>query len=1362
MIIMARQIDHPGKYIKANVIPAGMPVKKAAELIGVGRPALSNLLNGKAALSPEMALRLEKAFGVDRNVLLEKRKAYDDQQNREREKEVAVRAYAPSFLAITATQIAAWAEKTETRAQLAALLRKLVMSTGTNLSKVDFPAYDNAQRPGWDGQVETDTATPWIPAGASGWEFGCDQQPKQKAEQDYDARTHGAPAAERRIRTFVFVTPCNWSGKDAWAKAKAAEGRWKDVKAFDASDIEQWLEQSVPAQSWLAERMGNGCDDILSLDECWNRWSKVTEPEMSKALFAGSVRTHDPSLTQWLRDPPGRPHVVTSDSEEESLAYLACALETAGDYADNAVVLRSVSALRRATHSSSSFTAILVSSEVECASAGLYKTQHTIIVRRRNAVEGNPDIALDLADDETFKNGLLEMGFAEDRVRPLSRASGQSLTILRRRLSVVPAIKFPPWADDNALTRKLIPLGFAGAWDSQSKEDQQILSCLIDDRYEAIERAVAELLDLEHSPVWAVGRHRGVASKLDVLYATHRLVTKADLDNFFLTARIVLSERDPALDLPDDKRYVAGIYGKIRNHSAALREGMCETLVLLAIHGKDLFRDRLGYDVEGRVIATVRELLMPFTAETWASQKSDLPLYGEAAPDVFLDILEQDFQSDDPKILSLLEPANSDIFGGGCPRSGLLWALELLAWKPERLARVASVLARMSAVKIDDNWTNRPESSLKAIFRCWMPQTAANVEQRYDVLEAIARRHPGVGWRLCVDQFDTAATVGHYSHRPQWRKDASGAGQPVTRPEILAFARKALDLAIDWPTHDEHTLGDLVQRMHGLGDADQVRIWDRIRAWIASGPSDQHKAVLRESIRLYCFTRRAHRRGEPVKPADVAREVYDHLAATDPIVRHQWLFTNQWVEESWDEIEAEGYDLRKREEKIAKLREQAIADVWGTTAYDGILKLCKAGGASNVVGSLMATLSLPGLDPVEFVMRLLTEEGTQHASQFDMCLSGFLFRLEDAQRERLLADLVQRFDADLVNGEQRIIRVLKLAPFKRSTWNIADRLPKRLQVRYSTEASPNWMIDDAGELRELVERLLAVARPAAAFAAVRWFKVDKLDSPLIMRLLRDLATTSSGDDANIRFQSFDFGRTFEVLDQRADVTVDELAHLEFLYLSALGHEKRGIPNLERQIAENPTLFAQAVGLVYMRQDSGDDPPEWRIANEEARENVATNAYSLLHKAKRIPGTRDDGKIDVAKLKAWLKEARALCKTYGRELAGDNSIGELLSKSGRDEDGIWPAVPVRDALEEFGNQKIAEGMAVGLYNQRGAHWRDVGGKQERDLAAMYRGWSKQIAIEFPFTSRLLEQIAERYDRDAQWHDNDDDLRRRLRS
>src|SRR5262245_11999277 len=157
---------HPGTFVRESVIPVGMSVKDAAQRLGIGRPALSNFLNGKSALSPEMAVRLEKAFGADRKRLLDMQAAYDRQERRAGEKEVAVRAFVPSFLTIRARQIEIWADsQIEARTHLPVLLRKLVHSTGHELRQVDFPGYDNSQRKGSDGFVEAGAATPWVPEG---------------------------------------------------------------------------------------------------------------------------------------------------------------------------------------------------------------------------------------------------------------------------------------------------------------------------------------------------------------------------------------------------------------------------------------------------------------------------------------------------------------------------------------------------------------------------------------------------------------------------------------------------------------------------------------------------------------------------------------------------------------------------------------------------------------------------------------------------------------------------------------------------------------------------------------------------------------------------------------------------------------------------------------------------------------------------------------------------------------------------------------------------------------------------------------------------------------------------------------------
>jgi len=82
---------HPGAFIRTEIIePSGLTVTAAAAALQVSRPALSSLLNSKAALSGEMALRIEKAFGVSMDTLMRMMSSYEIAQTRKRENEIQV------------------------------------------------------------------------------------------------------------------------------------------------------------------------------------------------------------------------------------------------------------------------------------------------------------------------------------------------------------------------------------------------------------------------------------------------------------------------------------------------------------------------------------------------------------------------------------------------------------------------------------------------------------------------------------------------------------------------------------------------------------------------------------------------------------------------------------------------------------------------------------------------------------------------------------------------------------------------------------------------------------------------------------------------------------------------------------------------------------------------------------------------------------------------------------------------------------------------------------------------------------------------------------------------------------------------
>lgn len=90
--------SHPGAFIRDEILEdLGLSVSRAAEALGVRRATLSDLVNGKAAVSPEMALRVEKAFGVSMDTLLRMQAAFDAHVMRQRSADIVVERFAPKL-----------------------------------------------------------------------------------------------------------------------------------------------------------------------------------------------------------------------------------------------------------------------------------------------------------------------------------------------------------------------------------------------------------------------------------------------------------------------------------------------------------------------------------------------------------------------------------------------------------------------------------------------------------------------------------------------------------------------------------------------------------------------------------------------------------------------------------------------------------------------------------------------------------------------------------------------------------------------------------------------------------------------------------------------------------------------------------------------------------------------------------------------------------------------------------------------------------------------------------------------------------------------------------------------------------------
>jgi len=1370
-------VPHPGTRIRAEVIPPGMSVTKAAQLIGVGRPALSNLLNGNAALSADMAARLEKAFNYPLKDLMEIQARYEAAQAKQKDAPADTRAYVPQFLAIKANDIEEWvSHNIPARSRLAVFLRTLVHSTDKGLTKVDFPGNDDAERPGWDGVVEASEGTPWVPAGRSGWEFGTNEDAKAKAERDFEKSVKALGKKERAETTFVFVTPRRWSAKAAWIEAKKAKGLWKDVRAYDASDLEQWLEQSLPAQAWFANERHMPAQHVRSLDKCWVDWASVSTPPLTGALFSSAIEAAKRTMLSRLSKPSEGPILIAADSTEEALAFLAQLLgerggEELASYRDRVLVFDKAGVLPRLATGAQTFIPVVFTREVERELAPYAKSMHSIVVYPRNAATAEPHIILEPANYDVFNKALEDMGKDRDETSRLANASGRSLTVLRRQLSTVPAVRTPEWAANRNTAASLVPFLFVGVWNSQNETDKLGLSLLAGGpSYDELEKECQGLAQLNDAPIWSVGTYRGAVSKIDLLYAVAGAVTPDDLHRYFSMARMVLGEDDPALDLEENQRWAASIHGKTREFSGAFREGVSETLVLLAVHGGHLFKNRLGVDTGMEAVRVVRDLLpTPLTTRLLEANDRDLPTYAEAAPDEFLSILERDLKSKDPAVLGLLRPLDTSVFGRSPSRTGLLWALEGLAWNPVTLPRAAFILARLAQVEINDNWVNKPTHSLESIFRAWMPQTAASHQQRVDLMKKLAEKFPDVAWKICLAQFGANHQVGDYSHKPRWRADGYGCGEPFqTWGPIMDFVREMVEMALTWKNYSIAMLCDLVERLHDLTDADQARVWALVEAWAKTKASDADKAALREKVRVSTLSRRAAVRAKRnAKASDLAtagKAAYAALEPSDLLNKHAWLFRDAWVEDSADELEddIETVDFRKREERIQNLRTEALREILEQRGLAGILQLCERGNASWVIG-VLATNAVLSEQELRKLLRLALapiDAGQQDVHSYKNLIAGAARALvDDAKREAVLKDTAAGL------SEQSMVQLLVLAPYRKNTWKLVDALNEAAQAKYWSEVTPDWIHDSDAENAESVERLLKAGRPRAAFSCIR-LEPKKLDVQVLFRLLTEMAQGGNDKAGYNMLEHYSVQEVFKHLNSSPALTLDQKAGLEFYYIDVLARpwtngDNYGIPNLERYVETHPELFVQAIAWTYKRKDGANDPADFQVSSEHMK-STAERGYKLLEAVHHIPGHNDLGELEVGRLVKWIVTVRASCTELGRAEVADICIGRVLSCAPVGKDGVWPCEPVRDAMEEVQSESMMRGAHTGVYNSRGVHWRGEGGDQERSLADKYRTWGLSLQVSHPFvSSKLLMELAQTYDREASRQDTEAGIRRRLR-
>jgi hypothetical protein len=341
-----------------------------------------------------------------------------------------------------------------------------------------------------------------------------------------------------------------------------------------------------------------------------------------------------------------------------------------------------------------------------------------------------------------------------------------------------------------------------------------------------------------------------------------------------------------------------------------------------------------------------------------------------------------------------------------------------------------------------------------------------------------------------------------------------------------------------------------------------------------------------------------------------------------------------------------------------------------------------------------------------------------------------------------------------------VVPLLLQAPFAKITWDLVETLGAASQQAYWKDVNPQLSRgEELDQLQYAVEHLIGLGRPKAAFNYLQ-YNLKVVPPKLLFRLITAIATSSAEPAGTYQLDSYHLSEAFKLLTDSGEISVDQMAGMEFHYIEAFSQEECRIPNLEKHIETNPVLFVQAVAMAYKRSDGGEDPEEFCAPNQQVLEYRALAAHRLLDKLSSIPGHDSHGELDPDQIEEWVQKVRGSAEELSRRDVCDSCLGKLFSNAPVGSDGVWPCEPVRKVIERIATDRFASGLTTGLYNARGVVWRGEGGDDERELAEKYEKWAIALEFTYPRLSAILRQMVKTYQQHAKWNDTDAVVRRRL--
>ena len=1239
---------------------------------------------------------------------------------------------------ISASEIENFTRNNQREAQgfLPLLLRKLIINAigFDKIKYIDIPGGDSIWKPGVDGKVIPLVGS-FLGEANQTYIIECGQNKNiyKKIKDDFIKRSE----EKKQIKSddiFIFITSQKINKSEILRDLKTSNeiSLWKDVKIFDADDIESWLEYDWATTTWVAEQLKKPTSMLKTFDKYWSVWLRSTSLEIDEDMILARTNNFTDRITQWILTTEKTSLLkIKSYSKKESILYFMASLlksklnrDTINSIISKILIIENAISWREVTDCKSNKQLILIPEYGVPKDLSLIIDEgYKVFLPLDSNDGGNTDkdaICLDDINTHILYPSLRDKTNYDLANKIIHKIGNNiSLLTLQRVLEREDSVLEKPKWTEFANSKYLFLASIIGSWDESNEKDKEFIEKVFDEKYSEIIRNLSFFIRFEDKPILKKGNIWFLSLSEQIISYLGKDFIKEDFDRYLKETEIILSTTNPRYSQNGISSFFVPFDFDTHKHtyySEELIEGIAKGYAMISNH-ENYFNSDLNVCISIQNILS--KILNSNDWKLWATLSHNFSPLIEAAPNIIINIKES-FRKVIGNIYKKSFSSNECIY------AGFLFALESLAYFDRYFVYCVDILLLMDDAKSNisdaqDNWVNSARGSLFNIFCPWMQNTTVSIAKRREMIIQLLQtnRYNDSVFNLIYDLLRGVNISSIPSHKPQY------IPIPQTnifnsQVDISNFYKFIFSTVLSMLNNNTNRWERIINYIDNMMDPEfneflhkieeikweteeevfKIRIYHSLKRWIEQAYSDE--ITMKDDL----------------KRVIAIEQIIKKINITDSMERNMEIFTSPFVYND--------------SENSHHKRQTAIKEIYSQGGIDEIIKFCNKIEMPHVLG-----LELFHFLTKEEDIRYLLNNKENSKNKIKEMLKSFFSK-------NFHVNGVAWLDKYFNNtwDEDYKVELICSINVNLSYWEWLDR--NNLSILYWK----NIGLIYASTLEEYNKAIIELYKFKRAdimlyliFEEIRRKNNKNVRKEDILFVLKYFIEKGEIETDFIQYQIISL---IKELESRQDISEEEMCKIEIAYIDIF-KETRGIkPIAIYKVFKKEVNFLIEILKIIIDYKNKDIESR----KQEINKKTFIGAYKVYEKI--IGEFIFENENEFKQWETVLFERLDNEKYQEYKNLALRTIGKMIAHAPIGEDKVWPVEYVRDFIEKRYSEDLELGIKIEKFNSVGI--REINprnpGHDWEEWSSEFQKGADKIRFKYSCTAHILDKLAEDYKHNAQ--------------